>query len=102
MRWHDIKEHIVDAAGFSREAIHIHVGMALFLTALAVFWKLRRRWLLAWPALVSVAVGNEALDAVDWVRWTGAINLEESVLDITHTILWPSIIAAAASFASRA
>jgi TRAP-type uncharacterized transport system fused permease subunit len=89
MLWHDIKDHL-SRLGLGEEALHIYVGVALFVLIL----KISRRPLgdmLPLVIVTAIAVANEALDIreapvihepYEWSRGLG---------DLINTILLPSL-----------
>ena len=92
MRWYDIKSFVGDHLSMSHDALHIHLGIIIFLGAAWIFRRKSFRWYAAWTALFSLTLSNEALDAYDWIMWTGSINWLESLKDIANTMAWPSVI----------
>src|SRR5512134_3996449 len=65
-----VKLAMIAALGLSKDALHIYVGLAVFLlTALALRQSLRS--LLPWLAVVVVALAGELFDALDDVRSLG-------------------------------
>lgn len=91
--WSSFKSTLSRWVGLSHDALHMHVGLALFL--LLAFVLRRRRWgvLAALGVVLAVEIGNEVIDAFDWVRWTGAPNYIETARDIASTMLWPVVLA---------
>jgi len=90
--WSTFKNEMVALVGVSRDALHAHVGMALFLViALALR---RQRWalLVALGAVLAAEIANEVSDAIDSVRSTGEPNLTEALRDLLSTLLWPTIL----------
>lgn len=78
-----MKHEIVQFASLSKDALHIYVGLAVFLLAAALARKGMRS---AFPllAVVAVALLGEVLDTLDG-RW----RLAASVHDLLNTIFWP-------------
>ena len=91
--WSSFKSTLSRWVGLSHDALHMHVGMVLFL--LLAFLLRRRRWgvLAALGGVLALEVANEVIDALDWVRWTGAPNFIESGRDIASTMVWPTVLA---------
>ena len=91
--WSSFKSTLSRWVGLSHDTLHMHVGLALFL--LLAFVLRRRRWgvLAALGVVLAVEIGNEVIDAFDWVRWTGAPNYIETARDIASTMLWPVVLA---------
>lgn len=78
--------------GLSKDALHISVGLAVFLVAAAV---LRKPLHSAIPllAVVLVAVAGEAVDAVDDYSSLGHWRWAASAHDVAVTAFWPACIA---------
>jgi hypothetical protein len=91
--WSRFKDVLSKWSGLSHDALHMHVGLALFL--LLAFLLRRRRWgvLAALGGVLALELANEVIDALDWVRWTGAPNFIESGRDIASTMVWPTVLA---------
>jgi hypothetical protein len=91
--WSRFKEALSKSVGLSHDALHVHVGLALFLL-LALLLR-RYRWGVpaALGVVLALELGNEVSDAFDWVRWTGAPNFIESGRDIASTMFWPVVLA---------
>jgi hypothetical protein len=82
---------VVDATGLSKDALHIYVGLIVWLLS-AALWRKSVASPKPWFAALLVAVVVEAFDAFDdWVqlgRWrTGA-----SLHDILNTMFWPTVL----------
>lgn len=94
-----LKISIMTATGLSRDALHVHVGLAVFLAAVVV---LRRplRSVLPWLVVLAVAVAGELLDLRDDVSTTGEWRSRDSLRDIVNTVLWPTVLLLAARFTS--
>ena len=90
--WYQLKEPIVEFFGMSRDALHVHVGLALFLLVVALLRSCPRRFLYAWMVVLIVQSINELLDLHDWYYWTRSWNWRKSLGDYVHTMLWPSIL----------
>ena len=85
------KQAAVEALGVSRDALHVYVGLSVFiLTALILRQPLRAWW--PWLAAVAVAVTGEGIDAFDDIRAMGRWRWIESVHDVVNTIFWPTIV----------
>ena len=91
--WSHFKEALSKWTGLSHDALHMHVGLGLFLL-LACLLR-RHRWGVpaALGIVLALEIGNEVSDAVDWVRWTGAPNFIETGRDIASTMVWPVVLA---------
>ena len=82
---------LMQLLGLPKDALHIYVGLAVFLLSAALFrWPLR-----SWKPLgvvAAAAVLGEAWDIGDTLRF-GAIPLwERSWHDVWNTCFWPSVL----------
>lgn len=83
-----IKHEIVHFASLSKDSLHIHVGLLVFLLAAAVARKgLRSVFPLA--AVLVVALAGELLDARDDFRKLGYWRIGASLHDFANTVVWP-------------
>lgn len=83
---------VMSLTGLTRDALHVHAGMLVFVLAAAI---LRKNLGSPWPWLVAMAVacGMEAMDAVDGIVSYGHWRVRASVHDVVNTMLWPTILA---------
>lgn len=86
-----IKLAIVGFTGLSKDALHVHVGMAMFLIVCA----LQRRWpasLLPATAVLVAALAGEALDLRDDLQGLGYWRWDASLHDVFNTTFWPVML----------
>lgn len=95
-----LKELVVTLTGLSKDALHIHVGLAVFLLA-AVLLRRPLRSPVPWLAVLAVALAGETVDALDELRASGQWTLGAGVHDLANTLLWPTVLMLAARFARR-
>jgi len=81
----------VEFLGLSKDAIHIHVGLAAFFMAV-VFWKRGRIELACLVPVVILALGMEVLDLRDDMATFGHFRWSASLHDFFNTTIWPAII----------
>ena len=88
---------VMSLTALSRDALHVHAGMLVFVLAAAI---LRKGLGSPWPWLVAMAVacGMEAMDAVDGILTYGHWRVRASVHDVLNTMLWPTALAIACRF----
>jgi hypothetical protein len=82
---------LLDLTGLSRDALHIHMGLAILL-AVRLVWRGRFAWVAAWLAVLTFALAGEVFDwrseglrgvTVPWgAHWH----------DIWNTMLWPTLL----------
>jgi len=87
-----LKLHILDLVSLSRDAVHIHIGLAVFFMAVLLWEKGKVTLSCVVPVLV-VAIGMELFDLYDNFGSTGSMRWLNSLHDIINTILWPVLIA---------
>lgn len=82
---------IVAFTGLAKDALHIYVGLAVFLLILALWPGSRRTW---WPLLLVllVAVGGELLDLLDDLASLGYWRWGASLHDVLNTAFWPAAL----------
>lgn len=85
------KLYLVTTTGLSRDALHICVGLALFLVAAVIFRKSLRSFL---PVLIvmAVAILGELLDMRDDFRVFGYWDWQNSLGDFINSVFWPLAI----------
>ena len=82
---------LVDWSGLAKDALHVHIALALFLgSALVLRWPLRswKPWLL----VLAAAVAGEAWDIWDTIVAGHPILPAANWQDIWNAMLWPSAI----------
>ena len=93
MHWYQLKDPVADLFGLSHDAMHVHVGLAIFLMVAVLLRKVRGGVWIALGLVLAAELVNEVGDSLDWIRWTGAPNLVESAKDVVSTVLWPLLLA---------
>ena len=86
---------LVATLGLSKDALHICVGLAVFLIAAAIF-RARLRDAKPLAAVIVVALAGEAWDLIEtWVAGE-VLRWDRSWHDVWVTALWPAILFALA------
>lgn len=87
--YNDLKTIASETLGLSKDALHIHLGLAIFCLVALVFFRSRPTSPWPWIAALAAAVANEVLDL------RGHLGLVdywfEGAKDIANTMLWPTI-----------
>ena len=74
-----------------KDALHIYVGLAVFLASAAVFrWPIRS-WR-PWIAALCAALAGEIWDLRDTFTFGGTLRLEANLKDVLNTIFWPTML----------
>ncbi len=84
----DLKTAFSDGLGISKDALHVHIGLAVFVVLMVM---LRGRLLLPWLAVLFLQLGNEALDLIH-EHQLEAGDLVESARDTLNTMIWPTVL----------
>ncbi len=82
---------IVAAVGLSKDALHVHAGLVVFLTMVWLFRKTPRS-LVPLLAVLGVAALGEVLDARDDFRSLGRWRWQASLHDVVNTAFWPAVL----------
>jgi hypothetical protein len=85
------KHDVVQFAGLSKDALHIYVGLIVFLAVVAIARK-GLRSTVALLAVLGVAVVGEVLDLRDEMRLREHLNWWASVHDLVNTCFWPLML----------
>ena len=85
-----LKLALVSATGLSKDALHIYIGMAVYLT---VSIGLRRfRPYLGWLVVFIIACAGEWVDRRDDIASFGYWRWQASVHDVLNTLFWPTVL----------
>jgi hypothetical protein len=92
-----VKLAIVAAVGLSKDALHIYVGLTIFLVAAAVLHKPLRS-AVPWLVVVAIAIAGEVLDMGDDIASLGHWRWGASLHDVLNTLFWPTVLSLLARF----
>ena len=85
----EMKLLLMGGTGLSKDALHVYVGLAVFLLALT-------RWRIGTlpPLLVALAVAlaGEAWDLIDNIRTNVPMQWAEHRHDVWNTLFWPAVL----------
>ncbi len=87
----EIKAAIVAGTGLSKDALHIYLGLTVFLVVASAL----RRPLgsaVPWLAVLAVAAALEFADMRDDIMSLGHWRWAASLHDIVNTIFWPTVL----------
>ena len=86
-----MKIHVLNAIDLSKDAVHLYIGMVVFLVAVVAWQNRRFTWLCLVPVF-AIALIMEALDLHDDYRAFGYFRWGASIHDIANTTFWPVIL----------
>lgn len=93
MTFQQLKIFLLDITDLSRDAMHMHLGLAIFML-IWLLWRWRGARLLAWLTALAAALAGEYLDHPNWsVTEIPDYVWNEHWKDIFSTMLWPTILA---------
>ena len=95
--WSSLKDLLVELAGVSKDALHVHIGLITFFAATFLL-KRSAASPLPWLVVLGLELVNEAMDLFVWRGEPGIARWDESLRDLFNTMLWPTIL----MFAARA
>ena len=95
-----LKTQLSELLSITKDALHIHIGLAIFLGAALIFRRSLASWL-PWLALLAFEFANELMDIFHFHG--GAIGFEvgDSLKDILNTMFWPTVVLLAARWQKR-
>jgi len=85
------KHEVVQLAALSKDALHIYVGLVVFLTVAAIARKGLRSGM-ALLAVLGVAAVGEVLDLRDEMHSRQHLNWWASIHDLINTCFWPLVV----------
>lgn len=89
--FHHAKNLLVDLTALSKDALHIYVGLIIFLAACLVFgWK-ARQWK-PWLVVLAAAVAGEVIDVFDSHFDNDPVRPYANVKDILNTMIAPTAL----------
>lgn len=92
-----LKLTLVSALGLSKDALHLHVGLAVFVLALVIF-RLPMKSILPWLGVLVLACVGELADMRDDLASLGHWRWMASLHDVINTIFWPTVFFMLARF----
>ena len=82
---------LIQAAGLPKDALHIYVGLAVFLIAAALLRAPVRSWK-PLAAVAAVALAGEAWDVIDTWNIGGRPVWSRNWHDVWNTCFWPAVL----------
>src|SRR5690606_30681778 len=86
----DLKDVLEATTHLSRDALHVHIGLVIFIVA-AAFLRSERRFLIAFVALLALCLIGEMADFQYAAQRNFAFNWLASAKDVVNTMFWPAI-----------
>ena len=86
-----LKPVINELLGLSNDAIHMHIGVAVFVITILITKKKLNHWNLLIPVFI-ISIMLECLDLFDDWRFEGTFHIARSLHDIINTNLIPLVL----------
>lgn len=100
LRFVELKELLLGSFGLSNDAMHVHVGLVLYLGMLLVLRGKGGLWLPT-VLLVAMSLVAEVFDILSLLAVRSTIDPMESVRDVGSTLFWPLVLSAMLAFWRR-
>ena len=85
-----IKTNLADFLGITKDALHIHLGLAIFV-ALIVILRRSPGSIIPWLGVLAFEVLNEVLDIFHWHAGAFSFEIGDAFKDVANTMFWPTV-----------
>ena len=86
-----IKTELSEIIGLSKDALHVHLGLFVFLLAMVLFRRSAAS-LVPWACVFALQVVNELIDTFHWHNGSLDFSVADSMKDLVNTMLWPTVL----------
>ncbi|MBE0577917.1 hypothetical protein [Devosia sp.] len=84
-----IKTELSELLFLSRDALHIHIGLGIYVAAMLAFRR-GPASIVPWLVVLAAQLANELLDGIH--HGTLDIDISGALRDIGNTMLWPTVV----------
>ena len=84
-----LKSQLPELLGISKDALHIHLGLSIYLIVVLVFRRQLTSWV-PWLALLAFEIVNEFIDIFH--EGVMEFQLGDSLKDVLNTMFWPTVV----------
>lgn len=99
--WDVFKTYVVDLTGLSKDALHVHFGLMIYVSSGLLFKKKYPGVVFPWIIVLGLESANELVDLFVRESKPGAIALLRSLKDLLNTMFWPTFFAMASRVLGR-
>jgi hypothetical protein len=89
--YNDLKTQLSELLGISKDALHIHLGLAIFIIAAVMFRRGFASWI-PWLILLAFELFNEFMDIFHIHEGVMGLDIGGSAKDVVNTMIWPTVV----------
>ena len=89
--YNTLKTDLAAFLGISKDALHIHLGLAIFVALMLILRRAPSN-LLPWLGVLAFELVNEAMDIFHWHEGAFSFEIGDSLKDLINTMIWPTLI----------
>jgi cell shape-determining protein MreD len=86
---------------FSADALHVQIGLFLFIAMAAIARNASQRFAIAWGVVLAICLAGELLDILYDLGVGNPVRWRNGVKDTVNTMLWPTVWAVISTQVSR-
>jgi hypothetical protein len=90
--WFESKALIERELGMSKDLMHVHFGLGLFLALRRAFVEPSQRHTARLEHRGGPAGVERTSSCPGWINWTGSLNWSDTVKDFGTTLFWPTVL----------
>lgn len=83
---------VIEDVGLAKDALHIYVGLSIFITV-RLAWRWRGGWFVAWLAALAAALTGEWIDMGSEALSSALQPDDAHWHDVWNTMFWPTVLA---------
>jgi hypothetical protein len=85
-----LKTELAAFLGITKDALHIHIGLAIFFGLVALLRRSPSSFL-PWLGLLAFELVNELMDIFHWHQGAFSFEVGDSLKDVVNTMVWPTV-----------
>lgn len=85
-----LKTDLADLLGITKDALHIHLGLAIFALIIVIFRRSPGS-VLPWLGVLAFELANELLDIFHWHEGAFSFEIGDAFKDVANTMFWPTV-----------
>lgn len=85
-----VKTELAEWLGITKDALHIHIGLAIFFGLVLLLRRSPSSWL-PWLGLLAFELVNELMDIFHWHGGAFSFEIGDAAKDLVNTMIWPTV-----------